>query len=394
VAWNIVYAGTAPAAGDPFTWHTAFDKEWFEPHNGSGSWGVQSTVKEPVAPTITSTGTASTATQLRDALYTGGVEVTLTADISSLSAFGSPVVDSTIIVPDGANLISPVIGTTGGVNTVTRLLIRSSTLGTKGTGRVHQLHMPTSGNDFVISGLDVTGTSNFFCLAPGSAEGFNRGAVVNCRLMAGGFGIGSTVGNLVVAGCSILTGNDLSFTEDEAYGIRAYFETNGNVIVTLCEIRSNPNRTGSSHARFRCHPDSGIEYVALLRNRLVERVENHIANDVASDGGGSGTALAFFFDDNEVISGGSGTVPSAESCDTPRLFGSDATHVFIRRNRFRSDGAFTSDANIAMSGVSSTTKEDNTYEGIPGTDPDYGTALSGTGATPGCGDPSGLDWTP
>lgn len=374
---------------DPYSWFTDFNKNDFPPHTGAGAWGVQSVIDEPVAPTITSTGTASNTTQLEDALQTGGVRVTLTADISGFAG-NFDITDSEIVVPTGTRLLSPIFG--GGSGTVTRLLIRGDTLGTYGGGQIHNLWLFGTGTDFVVDGLSSSGAVDFSCMALGPAAGFDRVAITNCRLNSGGFGIGSTCGNIVVAGCSILTGNDLAFPSenDEAYGIRAYFESNGNVIVAHCDIRSNPNRATSSHARFRCHPDAGLEYVALLKNRFVERVEHWIGWVDAAAGGGSGDALAVFVDGNEVISSGTGTDVGA---DTPKLYGSDTAHAYIRNNVFKSDG-FTSDSNIALSGSSSTTKSGNSYESLPGSDPAWSAAISGTSVAPGAGDPSGIDWTP
>jgi hypothetical protein len=390
VAWNIVYAGTAPATGDPYPWFTDFDMELFPPHTAAGEWGPQRPILPPDAPTITSTGTASTATQLRDALYTGGVRVTMTADITGLNAVATDILDSEIVLPTGLKLISPSIGT------FARLRIRGDTIGTYGGGQIHNLRLDgETWTDLIIDGINSSGSFDGSCMALGPAAGADKAAIVNSRLCAGGFAIGSTVSNLFVGGCSIISGMDTaaedSPTNEEAYGIRCYHETLENVIVVHNEIRSNPARVVSSHARWRNHPDTGLDYLFGYGNRFVERVEHHIFNVDASAGGGTGAARATWFLYSEVISDGTGTDVGA---DTPKFFGGDQERVYVQNVAFKSSG-FASNSDIALNGSTATTKSGNTYTSLPGSDPSWGAAIDiASGITPGCGDPSGIDFSP
>lgn len=391
---NIVYAGDAPASGDPFTWYPSLDKDTIPFHAGAGEWGSQSTIDEAAAPTGTMTDvTAATAAEIATHIYTANRRITLTADISAASFTSSNITDVDIIVPSGILWRNPTIGSGLGGITVTRLRIRGSTVGSLSGGQLHQLNMIALGSDFIVDGLNCTGPYTAAALALGSNQSFNRVAVVNNRIAAGGFAIGTTCSDIVIAGNSIITGQETTAETDpdyeEAYGIRCYFETNGNIVVYDNEIRSNPARVIRSHARLRCHPDAGIEYIWVANNRFVERVENHIFNVNAQEGGGSGAALATWFLNNEIISTSTGTDPGA---GTPKIYGTDHARVYIQDNVFKSDD-ITSDSSYSMAGTTATTKSGNTYQSLPGSDPSWGAAIA-AGNTPGAGDPSSLDWTP
>lgn len=371
-------SGGGGGGGASFTWYPALDKNSIPFHVGAGAWGIQSTIKEPVGPTTTSTGTAGNVTQLRDALGTPGTRVTMSDDIPA-GSYNVTITDADLIVPPGALLGAPVFG--GPSNPVTRLRVRGNTVGAYSGGQVDHFWLFGTGSDCIIDGIDLSGDEDIFAVNFGPSAGFNRGAIVNCRIASGGYAIGSTTRDLVVAGCSILTGLSWPWTtNDEGYGIRAYFETLGNVIVYDCDIRSNPARETGSHARFRCHPTPGLEYVWISHCLMVERVEHWLFWVDAAAGGGSGDALAIFFDDNECITTGTGTAVSAS---TPKLTGGDTGHAFVRNNIFRSNG-FLSSADITVAGTSSTTKTPNTYTTVPGSDPAW------KATTPG--DPSSIPW--
>lgn len=386
--------GASGGGTDPFTWYPLLDKATIPFHAGAGEWGSQSTIDEAAAPTGTMTDvTASTAAELATHIYTANRRITLTGNIAAASFTAGNITDVDIIVPPGILWDSPTIGSGLGGITVTRLRIRGSTVGSHSGGQVHRLNMIALGSDFIVDGLDISGPYTAAALAIGSDQSFSRAAVVNNRINAGGFAIGSTASDIVIAGNSILTGSDTAAETDllneEAYGIRNYFETNGNIVVFNNEIRSNPARVVSSHARWRVHPDAGIEYVWGRNNRFVERVENHIHNIVASEGGGSGSATANWFLYNEIISTGTGTAGSA---GTPKLYGNESSvRAYIQNNAFQSDD-FTSDTDISLGGTTATTKSGNTYASLPGSDPAWGATLNGL--TPGAGDPSGIDYTP
>lgn len=374
--------------GDPYPWFTAFNMNLFPPHTAAGEWGPQRPILPPTGPTITSSGTAGTPTQLRDALWANGVRVTMTADIADLAATSTAFSDAEIVIPTGFKLLRPDIGN------FDRLRIRGDVSGTYGGGQMHNLRTDiNTWDDLVVSGIDISGAFDASALAIGPSAGANKCAIVNSRICAGGFAIGNTCSNMVVAGCSIITGMDTAAESDpfneEAYGNRNYHEALGNLLMVYCEVRSNPARAVSSHARWRNHPDPGLDYIFGYGNRYVERVEHHIFNVDASAGGGSGTARATWFLHSEVISDGTGTDPGA---DTPKLFGGDQARAYIQNIAFKSSG-FTSDSDIALNGSTATTKSGNTYAALPGSDPAWGAALA-NGVTPGCGDPSGIDFSP
>lgn len=384
----------APSGGDPFTWYTALDKSLIPFHAGSGEYGPQSLIKEPSAPVTTSSGSVANATQMRDALNTGGVLITLSDDIPAAAYNTANIADGDVIVPPGAVWHEPSIG--GGGFTVNRLRVRGNTVGAHSGGQVTKFDLVGTGSHIILDGLDFSSTYLYAAINLGPSAGFNRGAIVNCRIAAGGFGIGATCSDLTVAGCSILTGLDTAAETDpdheEAYGIRFYNEVLGNAIVYNCDIRSNPARVQSSHARVRCHPRTGLDYVWVNSSRLVDRVENWMFMCDADAGGGNDDARAVWLTNLECISAGEGTTGGA---DVPKMIiqqspdgtGSrDADYFYVQGCTFKSD-AFTSDSSISgQGGVNGSAGiSGNTYTTVPGSDPSY---LAGTP-----GDPSGIPWS-
>lgn len=397
-------ARLASAGADPFTWYTDLDKADIPFHAGSGEWGAQSTIDEPSAPTGTMTDvTAANATELATHIYTANRRITLTGNIATATFNSSNIVDVDIIVPSGILWTSPSIG--GGGNTVTRLRIRGSTVGSHSGGQIHEFDLQGTGSDVILDGLDFSGSINKSAINLGPSGGFNRGAIVNCRVASAGICITSTCADLVIAGCSVLSGLDTSAetspTNEEAYGIRCNYETDGNVVVYACDIRSNPARVQSSHARFRCHPDPGIEHVWVANNRFVERVENWIFNVSAGGPGELGNAISAWFMNNEVISDGAGTTGGAS---VPKLFIAtnpdppgterDAEWSYCQGNTIKSTD-IASDSDVNMAGIENGTsgRSGNTYTSLPGSDPAWGTSIAAGNAV-GAGDPSGIDWSP
>lgn len=389
-------AGSPPVGGDPFPWFTAFDMNDFLPHTQSGVWGPQRPILPPAAAVESSTGTAGNNTQLDDALSTPGTTVTLTTSLTGGVFNSTNITDVRVIVPPGIKWDSPTIGNGASGITVTRFIVSGTTLGTRSGGQLNNFNFIPVGSDAVVDGLDVYGSVTASCLALGPAAGFNKMAVVNCRLNSDGFGIGSTCSNIVVAGCSIMTGNDLAFPpgNDEAYGFRAYHESLGNVIMVLCDVRSNPGRATSSHARFRGHPDPGMDYYGIIKCRLVDRVENWMGLVWSSGGGGSGVARALWWTQNDMISDGTGTDPGAP---TPKLYSEESTpgtrdvdYTYVQNNTFRSPD-FTSNADIGMQGEVNGAAgiSDNAFTSLPGSDPAW-SATTAAGVSPGCGDPTGI----
>lgn len=387
-------ARLASSGADPFTWYTALDKATIPFHAGSGVWGPQSTIDEPVAPTASTNVNAANNAELASHIYTPGRIITLTGDISADAWNDANISDVVVIVPPGITWHEPSIGGGPSNRTVTRMVIRGSTAGTHSGGHITKFDLVGTGTDIVIDGLDVSSTYLYPAINLGPAAGFDRGAVVNCRVASGGIGVVGTCSNFVVAGCSILTGLDTAAETDinneEAYGIRFYNEAIGNLIVYNCDIRSNPARVQSSHARVRCHPLTGLDYVWVDSTRLVERVENWLFMCNADAGGGNDDARAVWLTNLECISTGDGTTGGA---DVPKILvhqspdgtGSlDTDYFYVQNCTFKSD-AFTSDANIeGQGGVNGTAGiSGNTYTSLPGSDPSWG----------GAGDPSGISWS-
>lgn len=378
---TLTYSG--PIIGDAYTWYPLLDKSIIPFHAGSGVWGAQSTIKESAPPNGPFTDvTVNSVAELEAQLYTPGRRITIGTNITTTNFYDTgPIADIDIIIPPGRVLKGMHLGAG---TTVNRVRIRGNTVGSLSGGQLHDFWLQGTGADFTIDGVHCSNNRQAGALNLGPAAGFNRCGVVNCQINCGGFGIGSTCADLVVANCSISTGMDTAAQTDpdfeEAYGIRCYFETNGNIVLYGNDIRSNPARSVSAHARFRCHPDTGIGYVWAKNNTFVERVENWIFWVDASAGGGSGIAPATWFDTNTVVSTGTGT---SGSQDVTKLMGNDTSYAYVQNNSFFSDN-FTSDSTIGLTGTvnGSTGRSGNTYQALSA-DPSWGAV----------GDPTGIDWT-
>jgi hypothetical protein len=367
-----------PAVGaEPYIWYNGFDKQLFLPHVSSGVWGPQSTVKEAIAPTGTMVDvTAATVAEMEAHIYTPNRRITLTGDINGGVFNDGNITDVDIIVPTGRLFRNCFFGAFDGTRNTNRLRIRGSTVGSFSGGQIHQLRFfgSTTSSDLIIDGLSASG--------PGGNNGaivtdftMNRMAITNVRAQCGGYFYIGTAANLTVTGCSILTGVG-TVSQVEAWGIRCSHETIGNVIVFDCDIRSSTNRTNQAYHRFRCHPDTGLDYVWVYGNTFIDRVQSRIFWIDAAAGSGTGDARGAWFQNNLVIAASTDGSP-------PAIEGGDTAYAYIIDNDFQSN-TFLSNTNIAMSGITLTDKTSiaNTYAALPGSDPVWG----------GAGDPTGISW--
>jgi hypothetical protein len=378
VAWNIVYAGTAPASGDPYTWYSSFNKNDFPPHAAAGTFGSQSTVKEAAAPTGTMTDvTAANATELATHLYTPNRRITLTGSITSGGFNDGNIADVDIIL-NGQLVADNFFGAGDGSTTINRLRFRGGAVGAFGTGQFHHNYFfgssAAGSSDLIIEGCNASGPGgNAYAIV----TGFNweRVALHNIRAHCGGYFYIGTASDTTITKCSILTGVD-TVSQVEAWGIRFSHEALGNLIVYDCDIRSSTNRTNQAYHRIRAHPDPGLDYIWVDSNTLIDRVQTRIFWVDAAAGTGTGDAVATWFTNNTIVA-------ATTDSSTPAIEGGDQARAFITGNAFQSD-TFLSDSNIALNGSTATTKSGNTYAGLPGSDPAWGAA----------GDPTGIDWTP
>lgn len=375
----------AAPSSDPYTWYPALDLSTIPFHVGSGVWGPQRPVVAPSAPTGTMTDvTVTTAAELQTQIHIPNRRITISGTISN-GAFGIPlndgnITDVDIIIPPGSVLVNPIFGSFGTSYTVTRLRLRGPTVGSYSGGTVDKMDWTdiTTGSDFIVDGVALSGdvANCAFSRAPVS-----RVAVVNCIISSGCYAISSTSTDMVVAGCTILSGQNLSLQgtgDEEAYGWRMNRECQGYQIMFNCDDRSTPTRTTSSHARVRCHPNPGLDYVYISNNRFVERVENWLFICDAAFGTGTGIARGVWYQNNECITSGTGAQ------NTPKLYGGDTQYAYCQNNTFKSTG-FLSDANIGLTGTvnGSSGKSGNTYQGLIA-DPSWYPP----------GDPATIDWTP
>jgi hypothetical protein len=382
--------GSISGASDPYTYWTAFNKNLFPPQSAGGVWGAQSPINEVVMPTITSSGTAGTFAQLRDALYTPGTEVTLTASIlgsssSQLSFDASNIADVRVIVPDPYIFGWAQLGAVFPVPypyTINRLHIC-------GDGQIHRLEY------YVAAGSGDLAWGRASEVLKGSGPGGNRGCVkvsgtgtpralrgafTNMLMNCGGYGYIGEIGDLTVVNCSVMTGNDLADPR-ESWAFRAAHEALGNLVFYGNDLRKNPGRVNNAHHLIRCHPDPGLLYTWVYNNTIINRPENRMTWFDAPSGTGSGIQRAGWVQASLLIGENtSGGGPGG-------IDGPSQQYAYVLGNDIRSPITVNA-AGIAMSGTILTDKTSipNTFAGAAGTNP----AWSAFGRGPG--DPTGIAW--
>lgn len=375
---TLTYAGVP--ASDPYIWYPALDKASIPFHASSGFWGVQSTIKEASAPTGAMTDvTAANAAELATHIYTPNRRITLTGNVLNGVFNDGNVTDVDIIVPPGILMSGCAFGKFDLTTTTTRLRIRGPTVGSYSGGQVHSTSMFGPCSDIIFDGVAMSGTAAACAfIVQGTAA---RLAISNVRANCGGYFYIGTADDPTFTNCSIQTGMDVPAQltgDEEAWGCRFAHETGGNIVVYNCDIRSNPARSVNSHARIRMHPDPDLAYAWISGNNFVERVESWLMWVNAASGGGTGTADCVWYTNNSVVASSTGSGGTIFS-----ITGSDTTHAVVTGNSISSN-TILSDANLNLSGTSTTTESGNSYSSLPGSDPAWGAA----------GDPTGIDWTP
>jgi hypothetical protein len=400
VAWNIVYSGTAPAAGDPFTWHTALDLNDVPWHTAAGAWGTQHAMPEATAPTTTTTSNPTTLAQFQAALVSGtriniGAGVTIDCGAGNLQGTGETLSDIDIVISSTGALLHFRLGTySTDVCTYSRIRIRGSTVGSYSGGQLHHFGViissssSSSCNDVIIDGVGITGgastdieATSALLLQTGSTSS-RRLNVVNCRLASGGEGYIGDMADTIFAGNSMLTAlTNPEPVEDESWGIRIVGYLSGGHIVYGNDIRAaSAGRTNVFH-RVRIHPGvNGEGHLWVGNNTMVDLVEARLLWCIASAGSLAGWLESFMADGNTYYVEGAGMSYSSESA------------IY---NRFTNETFYSalslSDSNLVVASVIagppppgvSTTKvtSGNSYNGTA-TPPAWGAA----------GDPSGLNW--
>jgi hypothetical protein len=390
--------GGAPPPGgtDPYIWFSALDLNTIPFHVAAGAWGSHRPIQEAAAPVTTSSGTAGTTTQFRDALLTPGTEVTLTDFITgvSVNTAGSVIRDIDVIVPTGTGLLgsvgtgnAPSIGRYTGpsYSTIERLRFRGSTLGAFSGGQIHNLTISSDFSDLIVEGLQLSGpegTDNSAAIVITGDDLGRQGsriAIHNNRAnCGGGFYIGGT-NDLIACNNSILTAQGTTDPVD-AWGFRQ--SGGGNHVFYGNDIRASTARggtTNNTYHRLRISPYSGSRYYWAKNNILVDRVQARILIIDAAFGGGSGTLEGAWFEGNLVI----GTYAAGSNGAELRI--TDATYGRIINNTIQSD-IITSVANLTLGApvTDGDKTTGNVFEALPGSDPAWGAV----------GDPSGIDWTP
>lgn len=371
-----------------YSWWSGFDKSLFPPQLSSGVWGASSPIQEVSAPVITSTGTASTPAQFQDACYTGGVRLTLSADLADFVVTDSDILDTEIVIPDGAQLVRVGFGQyvdppTPFPTTIQRLRIRGATSGVHGTGLSHKLSfsISPSSTDIILDGHNGSGPggNNGWLTIAGSVGGPpTRLAIDNMAVNCGGYGVISDMSHATITRTSMMTGQDL-VDPRESWGYRAAHSTLGNVVGYWNDFRKNASRVNNAHHLWRVHPDPGLLYTWIAYNIIINRPEGRVSWFDAPAGTGTGLQRAGWVVNNLIITQNtSGGSPGG-------IDGPSQEYMYVLGNTIQSS-LITSAADILASGTVLTDKTStpNTYSSAPGSDPAW---LSGTP-----GDPTSIPW--
>jgi hypothetical protein len=371
-------AGASTPGDEPFAWYPALDLATIPFHTGSGSWGEQRTVVPAAAPVVSGTVDVATVDELTAALSTGGLTIRLTADIIGgtneiRTAFDFDIHDCDLDL-NGHLLSNVVFGGYFDATSGSRIRFRSGTEAVHGDGsRLHYVQFFGEWSDVIMDSIDITGPGHVNggdSSALGVAGTMTRLNIVNSRIAAGCNGYLGTASDLIVAGCSVMTG---LFPDppsnDEAWGFRVAVESTGYHIFFRNDIR------GNRYHRIRSHPIGSSNYGWIVENTFVDRNESRIlwVNSAAGNSGVDGGDLSGWWTlrNRTWATGG---VPSWECID--------GQYVRVEDNEFHSD-TFTSDGVFVVVEPPATdvVVRGNTY-GPLDPDPPWG----------GPGDPSGLDW--
>lgn len=373
------------AAGDGLIWYPSYSKSEIPFHVAAGDYGDQYPIPEAAGPTLSDTGTVANASQLADALYTGGVEITPTDDIGPWVFNDFDILDSKVILPPGMVWESPTIGAFDGSVSVERLLICGETLAHGSGGQLHQFKAFAPYVDAVISGLDLSGPGgNAGCVSlerVSSSRAMERIAVVNCRAKSGGWFYYGTAGDLLFANLSILTGADL-VNVAEAWGFRVDFGFTGACLMIDVDCRSDPGRTGFAYPRIRhCPKSPGAKYAWHDRLTLVERVESSLvwqSSQSGNSGVDGGDLEGSWFRNILAIATGGTALFSMRDCVYAR-----ALDIEFQSDTFTTESQIiTNDASPLETGPSDVLKSGITFAGPPGSDPAWG----------GPGSPASINW--
>lgn len=345
-------------------------------HVGAGAWGAQAVVQAPAAPITTTNVSVSTWADFESACLAGARQITVTASISGV---GNPVsgscADLDIIVNPGVIINNPIFGLFGQGNAVTRIRLRGPTLGTYSGGQVHNMRFFGLSTDIHIDGIGLTGGGPAKEVAIETASSLNhqRMAITNCRGMAGNAFYLGNVGNLVVAGCSVYSGADLTpvSPNDEAWNFRCT-EGKGPVIFFDNDLR-NPR-----FHNIRVHPNNAAlnqGYVWASQNLILDYEEARIFWAGRASAGDSGNLLGAWLVGNSIY---------AEDNDpvfTPDIEIEHCPYGRVTGNTFYGD--FTVNDIYLRAEVIDGDKTGNTFNGSV-TEPAWSRV----------GDPTGLDWSP
>lgn len=191
-----------PTSGQ-YPWYPALDVGTL-PFAQAGAWGAGLPLQIAAAPVTTRTVNAATPDEVRNASFTPGTRIVLTANMGSIGIGGQGVAltDLEIIIPAGISTGRINIG--GNIN---RVRIGGPTRGRHSGGYVAALDLNGAGAsnvfDVVVDGLDIGSTLEPFGYSIINSDTFTRFAITNNRLRSVAASTLLQGRHLVIAGNSI-----------------------------------------------------------------------------------------------------------------------------------------------------------------------------------------------
>jgi len=311
---------------DPYPWYPDLDLNTIPFHNASGPWGAARPVQAPTAPTIgsdVSIDEAYFAALAPDRAVNNpptGTRYTVTGNITGTWSFGGTITDLEIVVPSGF---------TCGLLTVsgTRVRVRGSTIGAHSGGLIKTL-IVDSATDLIIDGVKLGANgiwwANTALNIPNDST--NRVAIVNCKARGTQMTMLNSGNHYVYAGNSfeagVYTWGQIDFGGGGGFGsswtVRHGLSTEP-VIFFRNDIR------GRRFHRMR----SGIAWLYMAQNQIVDLQESAITSVVSSIPSGVSDCPFAMVDDNDIY--------AYEAGGGARMNVDGAMYARITNNRFRTN---------------------------------------------------------
>lgn len=278
-------ATTQASTGTNYAWYTALDLSTIPFHAASGPWGAAFPVQAPTAPTTTLTATLSSPSST--SANVSGTRYTVAANLNSLTVSGT---DIEVIIPPGFSCGQLSIGGT-------RIRIRGSTVGVHSGGQFRGVTAGTC-TDLILDGFKIGSPGTWWAnvAVDLSSNSNNRVAFVNMKVRAHQLAMTCSGDHWVYAGNSILAGE---YTWGQITGLTSGTGANWSVRHGLSASPVIFFRNDIRGRRFH-RMRSGIAWLYMTQNQIVDLQESAITLVVGTPGSGVSTSPFAMVTDNDI----------------------------------------------------------------------------------------------